>query len=149
MQVLDADLAGIANAIWLSVLDTEALPSASSASDAVAGRTVTACVHITGGWTGAVSLALPAGLADHVAATMFALDPSEVSRDDVRDAVGEIANIAGGNVKGMIEADCELSLPVVAEGDDCAIAIPGTVVLSTAVVEANGVPFAISLHAQP
>ena len=146
MQLLDTDLEGIANAIWLSVLDTEATPASDPA--ALEGRTVTACVHITGGWAGSVSVALPVSLAEEVAAAMFALDPSELSAADVHDAVGEIANIAGGNVKGMIDQECELSLPFVASGERYSLALPGTAVVSTAVMEANGVPFSLSLHSQ-
>ena len=34
----------------------------------------------------------------------------------MRDAVGELANMVGGNIKALMPGSCQLSLPTVAEG---------------------------------
>jgi chemotaxis protein CheX len=146
MQLLADDLAGLTGAIWASVLGREVQACPMPADEVTAGHTVTACVHITGGWTGSVEVALPTDLAHVVAAEMFGLEVAGLTREDVRDAVGEIANIAGGNIKGMIDEPCELSLPVVAEGASYVVALPGTQVTSTAVLSSDGIPFCIRLH---
>ncbi|MGZ4613874.1 MAG: chemotaxis protein CheX [Kineosporiaceae bacterium] len=56
-----------------------------------------------------VRLCVPATLAHRLAARMFASD--EPTSDDVLDALGELANIAGGNVKALLFTSARLSLP--------------------------------------
>jgi len=146
LQLVDDDLVGLAGAIWSSIVGQEAEPSPASTADLAEERTVTACVHISGGWHGSVSMVLPSGLAEQVAAVMYDLPPDELSQDDVLDAVGELANIAGGNVKGLIEESCELSLPVVAEGTSYVLAMPGSQVTSSVVLAHEGRPFALQIH---
>ena len=45
------------------------------------------------------------------AAAFLAMEPDEVSKEDISDVLGELANIVGGNVKAMLPAGCFLSLP--------------------------------------
>lgn len=146
LQLVDDDLAGLAGAIWTSILGHDADPSSVTTDELHEQRTVTACVHISGGWHGSVSIVLPSGLAEQVAATMFDVAAVELTAAEVLDAVGELANIAGGNVKGLIEAECELSLPVVAEGTSYTLAMPGSVVTSSVVLSHEGIPFALQIH---
>jgi chemotaxis protein CheX len=49
---------------------------------------------------------------------MFDMPAEAISPDELRDAVGEVANILGGNVKTLIAGKCRLSLPSVAEVED-------------------------------
>jgi len=54
------------------------------------------------------------GTADRIARALLAMGPQDpVEQDDVRDALGEIANVIGGNVKGLLPERSALSLPVV------------------------------------
>ena len=46
-----------------------------------------------------------------VAAALLALPEDEASEDDVADAVGELVNMIGGNVKSLVESPSALSLP--------------------------------------
>ncbi|HZP30771.1 MAG TPA: hypothetical protein VFC99_17620, partial [Acidimicrobiia bacterium] len=55
------------------------------------------------------------------------------------------ANMVGGNVKGMIEGECKLSLPTVAEGADFRIAVPGSGVHTVLVFDCEGKPFRVKL----
>ncbi len=146
LQLVDDDLAGLAGAIWTSILGQEADPSFVSTEELAAQRTVTACVHISGGWQGSVSMVLPSALATHVAAVMFDVPAADLSSAEVLDAVGELANIAGGNVKGLIDDPCELSLPIVAEGTSYVLAMPGSIVTSSVVLAHEGIPFALQIH---
>lgn len=143
LQLLDDDLAGLSEAIWTSIVGPPALPSAGPAPAGL--RSVTACVHISGSWDGTVSVTLPWALAEEVAASMFDVGAAELSTDDVLDAVGELANIAGGNVKGMVDGPSELSLPVVAEGSG-AVAVPGSRVSATAELGHAGATFVVQIH---
>ncbi len=45
---------------------------------------------------------------------MFAMEPDEVSDAEIGDALGEMANIVGGNVKALMPEPSVLSLPQVA-----------------------------------
>ena len=47
---------------------------------------------------------------------MFDVEIEEVSPADVLDAVGELVNIVGGNLKGMLPSPTGLSLPSVTDG---------------------------------
>jgi chemotaxis protein CheX len=44
---------------------------------------------------------------------MFAMSEDELSEEEIRDAVGEIVNMVGGNLKGIVEGESSLSLPCV------------------------------------
>jgi chemotaxis protein CheX len=77
---------------------------------------LTGTVFISGQWNGLVSLTCSSVAAVRAAALMFAADLEEVDQGDVLDAVGELVNIVGGNLKGMLPSPTGLSLPSVNEG---------------------------------
>lgn len=89
-------------------------------------RTLSACVHITGAWNGALALTCGDGMAAESAAIMFDLEQAGVSIAEKQDALGELANMIGGNVKGLLPEHCHLSLPVVVEGIDYSFRVPGS-----------------------
>lgn len=68
-------------------------------------------IDITGRWNGTVTLAVPDELGRRAAAAMFACDPDAVRAEDIEDAVAELANMIGGNVKSLLPGPSELSLP--------------------------------------
>ena len=74
-------------------------------------RHLSASVQISGGWEGTVLVSCPEALAQRVAGVMF--DTPEASDDEIRDALGEVANMTAGNVKALVESYCRLSLPAV------------------------------------
>lgn len=78
-----------------------------------------AMIAITGAWTGQVVLELAVPAAERAARLMLAVpDESQPVRDaDVADAVGELVNMIGGNLKGLVPAPSALSLPLVLRGD--------------------------------
>lgn len=73
-----------------------------------------ASVEITGGWSGRVSLDLTATSAE--AAAQLMMGRPVVSATDVVDAVGELVNMIGGNLKGLVPAPSALGLPHVSKG---------------------------------
>jgi chemotaxis protein CheX len=126
VTLLEHDLISLTDAIWTSVFATEAVPVAASyAKEYLGGHTMTAAVTITGGWEGAVSFTFPEPLCHRLAQDMFGLTADELTSGEICDAIGELANIAGGNVKGMIDATCQLSLPMVTEGVHYTQMVPG------------------------
>jgi len=73
-------------------------------------------VHLSGGWDGFVLTGFEPSLADVVASHMMAQPGVPVSEEELRDAVGEVANILAGNLKCLIPAWTEMSIPAVIEG---------------------------------
>src|SRR4029450_13502819 len=72
----------------------------------------------------------PEVLAQRVAGVMF--DTPDASEDEGSDALGEIAKMTAGNGKALLGGYCRLSLPMVAEGRELAISIPGSKVVAQA-----------------
>lgn len=101
--------------IWQLILCQDVEPSAEPLG--VWPESLLGCVQITGAWRGTVSIEMPTSLARRLTATMMALDdPSEATPDLVKDALGELVNMFGGNVKAVLPPPCYLSLPAVGPG---------------------------------
>lgn len=77
-----------------------------------------ASVTIKGDWNGKVAMELTREGAHRVTCGMLGMDPEsdETSEADVVDAVGELVNMVGGNVKSLVAGPHQLSLPLVAAG---------------------------------
>lgn len=78
-------------------------------------RRILAAIRITGTINELIVVEAPVETACAIGETMFAADPGTLQEDEISDAVGEIVNMIGGNVKGMHEGDSLLSLPCVSE----------------------------------
>lgn len=76
---------------------------------------VVGMVNITGGWEGSVLVRCTRPLARSITEAMFGMDPGEAGADEIADALGEIANMIGGNVKSLVPGPSQLSLPTVAD----------------------------------
>ena len=112
----------MANQIWGGMLQIELLPVSSVAGARSGG--VGSCVQITGAWEGAVRVDCSLPLAELATARFLGVEPSEVSIDQVRDAMGELANMSAGSVKPLLPPACQLSLPAVADGSDYNFTVP-------------------------
>ena len=134
----DQEIQQLTSSIWESILH---LPVEPGPSPLPAGqRTMSACVHLTGAWRGAVALSCGTDLAQEAAGIMFALDGAGASKCDMQDALGELANMIGGNVKALLPETCHLSLPSVVEGSDYTVRVPGSRLVTC-------VPFQCAAHA--
>ena len=109
------------------------------------GRTLTACVHISGTWSGSVLIYCSADLARQAAAVMFGRGPDQVATEDIEDALGELANMTGGNMKALLPQPCELSLPAVVEGLDYHFVVPGSTIISRVLLASEDEPFLVTL----
>ncbi|SOD74511.1 chemotaxis protein CheX [Jatrophihabitans sp. GAS493] len=108
-----ADLAELISAVWTSFMFEEILPIEDEAAAAKPTHNeVVASVSIMGGWSGQLILATTRACGTAVASTMFGSE-DKVPDEELADAVGELANIVGGNVKSMLPSPSSLSLPQV------------------------------------
>lgn len=72
---------------------------------------VSGSVSIRGAWRGNVEVRLSPSLADRLAKEVLQLEAGAPNDADVRDVVGEVANMIGGNLKALLPEPCVLSLP--------------------------------------
>jgi len=91
-----------------------------------AGDRVTSTVHLDGDWNAAVLVECSCRQACQFTGKMLAMDPPENFNDDVRDVLGEIANIIGGNIKSVISPKDSLSLPCVIHGSNFDVCVCGS-----------------------
>jgi len=106
------ELAELVEDVWRSFLDDEIVVGLEAPDDP--DRTLmVAWVSITGEWTGHLQVLTTRVGAEGIASAMFQMEPGEVSSEEVADAFGEIANMVGGGVKGMVGVHTALSLPQV------------------------------------
>lgn len=92
-----------------------------------AGRpTTTGVVTISGGWCGAITVTVDGRTGRRIAAHMFGTSLERATDGEVNDAIGEVANMIGGNFKSRLAQPALLSLPTVAHGTGCTVSVPGS-----------------------
>ena len=121
MTVLTSEIVSqITHEIWAALLVGDG-PHQLLPGDLPAGE-MYATVHISGEWDGTVCLSCSLLAGRHATSAMFGLSDDEVTEADINDAVGELVNVVGGNIKSLVPAPSVLSLPVVTVGSACTIA---------------------------
>ena len=110
-------------------------------SDELAQNSMNATVVIEGDWCAQLHVFATKKFASLAACAMFGLEPAEISDEEVSDALGEVANVIGGNAKGIVDKDCSLSLPCVG-GEGIGEVSANALQLS---FECNGEPFHVVL----
>ena len=110
-DLLDAaTMQSIADEVWPSLVgDGEAFVPVPVPPPA---DVVSAWVDIIGPWTGSVVLTCaPATAAALTESVLMTRPPEVVDDEDVADALGELANVLGGNIKSVLPGDSRLGLP--------------------------------------
>lgn len=79
-------------------------------------RLFVATIDINGNWSGSIVLYGEAGVASEIAGALFGAPVSDMGLSEMRDAIGELANIIGGKVMASIPGEQSLSLPSVTVG---------------------------------
>ena len=143
MAITDSDIFQITETVWSSVLGLHLEPSDHAISEKDQKGFLGAYVRITGTWTGVVTLRCSSGLAQQAARAMFASD--NPSLEDIRDMLGELVNMIGGNIKSLLPNPCHLSLPAVTVGLDSRFNSPGECLVTQVVCSCEGQPLLISI----
>ena len=112
--------------MWESVIGTAIVPTNGSGAAGSGEPSLVGCIHVTGPEGGVVTLECPEALARDTAAAMFQLPVADVSAAEAQDALGELTNIMGGNLKAVLCEGHQLSLPTVVEGSDFRTRFIGT-----------------------
>lgn len=135
----------IAQNVLGTMLHIEALPDDQIAEGSEHEAAFTGCVQITGNWQGAVLVQGTSHLERILASVFFELPEADVTQADIRDAIAEITNMIGGNIKGQVPSPSYLSIPSVTVGSDFNFHLAGANVLSQAVLDCHGEPLRIVL----
>ncbi|MCB1739972.1 MAG: chemotaxis protein CheX [Gammaproteobacteria bacterium] len=122
MSLAAEDIIELTQNVWSSMLKMDlafcdAAPDCESVPEprCTPASWVVSSVEITGEWNGTVFLACTARFAERSAATMFDCDAADMEPGDVYDALGEMVNMVGGNIKAVLPPPCRTSLPTVIE----------------------------------
>ncbi|OYP36320.1 chemotaxis protein CheX [Rhodopirellula sp. MGV] len=91
-------------------MDVDASPIAPPELDA---ETLSASIQISGERSALIQVFASHDLATKIATAMFATEASDLAEEEILDALGEVVNVIGGNVKGVYDQECALSLPCV------------------------------------
>jgi CheY-specific phosphatase CheX len=93
-----------------------------------ANKKVIGTVGFGGDVTGCMNIHVSTGFAQLIAANMLGEDPDKIETEDVLDALGELSNMIGGEVKSRL---CDA-------GATCSLSIPSTMCGSNFKVESHG-----------
>jgi chemotaxis protein CheX len=144
MTSIDACLTEVGESIWSQTLGVSLTPQPDTDMGELA--MIEGQVQVTGGWRGTLVLQCSVGAARRAAGVMFNRHESELTPEDVRDTVGELANMIGGTVKSMVAADgCFLSLPIVIEGSDFNVRALNTKIIARQAFDDAGEPVVVTV----
>jgi chemotaxis protein CheX len=122
LPVTAEQVAEIAGQVWDSFLGLPLVEAGSA--DAPTGMVMTGLVAITGAWQGSVVLRCSYEHAVVAAEAMFAAEPGSLDESEIADALGELTNMVGGNIKSLLPEPSALSIPSVTCGNDAHVFVP-------------------------
>ena len=144
MAILDSQVFSYTERVWESILGLKITQTNRPYQLKGTNQSLSACVHIMGSWVGTVALQCPIDLARKVASIMFSVKEEAADLEQIQDAMGELVNMTGGNIKSHLPEPCYLSLPAVAVTDHT-LHIPGTEEVSTVNFECTGFDFSVTV----
>jgi chemotaxis protein CheX len=118
-----ADLAQIVVSVFQTMLDLEIVPI--ETPETPEPGALTAAIYFAGTWQGTVLLECTHAQACEFTHRLMSIDAPAAINDDVRDALGELANMLAGNLKSVLPHGIGLSMPSVVEGTDYSLRICG------------------------
>lgn len=150
MHIAGTDLESITDNVWNTMLGLPVMPACEAAAIDDAPGTLAGSIDIDGAWRGGVTLTCPRGLAQLIARVIFGLDAAdapEPTPTQMADALAELTNMTGGNLKALLPESCVLSLPQVS----LAAAAPrhAGVMVAEASFECAGQPFVVRVYEEP
>lgn len=124
LNIYRDDLGRIVQSVFRTMMDLDA--AVSPAPWNPAPDTITSAVHFVGEWRGAALVECAAGPACQFAARFMGIEMPAAIDDDVRDVMGELANMVAGNLKSLLPRGVDLSMPSVVEGSDYTVRVCGS-----------------------
>jgi chemotaxis protein CheX len=148
VEVLPSELAQIVESVFRTMLNLDV--SQCDASWFPSEARLTSSIHLAGDWSGAVLLECNEQQACRIAGRFLAMDPPDAVDDVVRDVLGEMANMIGGNLKCILSPGIQLSMPSVIIGSDYSLRVCGATVRERLTFQsAEGIFWTALLTMQP
>jgi chemotaxis protein CheX len=138
-------LTQIVKSVFVTMMNVEVSPSETRWDPAV--DRLTSFVQLTGAWNGAVVIECSRRQACRFAGLILSMDPPDKVDDDVRDVLGELANMVGGNLKSEFLPGVRLSMPSVMDGSDYDLRICGSEVWERSAFECSEGVFCVTVLA--
>lgn len=110
MTIEDNQIAEITANICQAMLGINIEKTPSEAADPTS-LDCSASVQIFGQQNAIIQVFVCEKAAQTLACSMFETKPGNASGGEIEDAVSEVTNMIGGNIKGIFNCDCQLSLP--------------------------------------
>lgn len=137
MQFAADEIVQLSQDIFATMLQLEVAVADLNAPRAHDTR-LTGCVQIAGVWKGAVMVDAPVAFVHQAAAIMFDIVAEDAQPADLQDALAELSNMVGGNLKTLLPGPSYLSLPTVTEGNDYSLSVPGSRLISRVGLDCHG-----------
>ncbi len=122
-EIAPGELAQIVESVFATMMSLEV--GGSEAPWFPSRDRLTAAVHLTGDWHGAVLLECEREQACRFAGRFLTIAAPATVDDDVRDVLGELVNMIGGNLKCLLTRGIRLSMPSVVDGGDYCLRVCG------------------------
>lgn len=142
------DLFEITQQVWESFLNPSGDPLVGQLhppSSTTRADEVSAAVAVTGVWQGHIVVSCSMAAARKIGSLLLEMPLAEVTESDVADALGELANIIGGNVKGLLPGPCALSLPYLVVAGSEHVRWPSAVVESRLLADWHDEPIVVTV----
>jgi len=124
LNVYREDLSRVVESVFETMLSIEVERSAAAWQPT--GTMMTAAVYFAGEWMGAVLIECAREQARAFAARLMAIESeAAIPDDDIRDTMGELANMLAGSLKSVLPHGVGLSMPSVVEGADYSLRVCG------------------------
>ena len=121
VEILPSELAHIVESVFETMMSLEVRVCGTPWSPGV--DRLTAAVHLAGDWNGAVLVECNRGQACRFAGRFLSIEPPGSVDHVVRDVLGELANMIGGNLKRVLMRGIRLSMPSVVDGSDYSLRV--------------------------
>ena len=115
VKILPGEVAQIVESVFATMLGLKTSESGSAWFPS--RRRLTAAVELAGVWNGAVTVECDPAQACQFAGRFLSIDTPDRVDDMVRDVLGELANMIGGNLKCVVSDGVRLSMPWVMDGE--------------------------------
>jgi chemotaxis protein CheX len=136
-EVSARDLHEVVETIWTVTLGLEVMGPLGSVPPPPE-ETWCGVINVAGAWSGLVKVSMSEALTRRAASAMFAAHESDLSIEELTDALGEITNMTGGSVKALLPGPSSLSLPSVVSGSRLAVGTPGGVLIREIAFQCEG-----------
>lgn len=123
VETYHSEIERIVRDVFLTMTSYETTPSHDEYSPSQ--DRVTCAIFFAGAWQGGVILECTTAMAFEFTSRLMRIPSPDSFNDDVCDALGELVNMIGGNLKSVLPPGSSLSIPTVVEGSNYSLRICG------------------------